>query len=184
MKKFFIGILCIFSLLVVSSQNIGQRDQKEDNKSRVKDEELPRQAIWVATCGGGQFMLGLGSIVSLAKQVYVLDGSAVISEVTVDSTGNALARFYYIEPITEGSNFKSINTANERIAELTERAVQRMGGNATQLTKDNTVFKQYPTTSHAKTIEFRLSSASDLDALYESVTKAWRSGKGRSFQCP
>lgn len=184
MKKLFIACLCLVSIFGVFAQSMGQKEDQKQKESRIKDEELKNQHIWVATCGGGQFVIGLGSIVSLSKQIYILDNSAVITEVNVDTTGQALARFYYIEPITEGSNFKSVNAANDRLLELADRAVNRAGGNAKKLTKENTVYKQYPMTSHAKTIEFRISSAADLDALYNSAMTAWRSGKGRSFECP
>ena len=43
------------------------------------------------------------------------------------------------------------------------------------------VQKQYPTTTHAKTIEFRVKDLGTLDALLGSAKGAWISGKGRKF---
>ena len=43
------------------------------------------------------------------------------------------------------------------------------------------VQKSYPTTTHAKTIEFRVAERATLDALYASLNQAWREGSGRRF---
>jgi hypothetical protein len=43
------------------------------------------------------------------------------------------------------------------------------------------VHKTYPVTTHAKTIEFRVSDLGTLDALVSSVRRAWLDGKGRRF---
>lgn len=166
------------------AQSFGQSNNSNENKAKTKDEELPKHKVWVGTFPHGQYIVGLGSIISVSKHVYVLDSAAVVTEVNIDTNGAGFVRFYYVEPITEGNNFKSMNSANERFAELADRAAKRIGGNAEHLTKDNTVFKQYPTTSHARTIEFRVSDASYLDDLYASVTTAWYRGVGRSFHCP
>ena len=184
MKKLLIFLLFACFVPMSISQNIGGKNDGTDNKkSKVTDEELPRDKIWVGTFPHGQYMIGLGSIITISKHVYVLDSAAVVSEVNIDTAGAGFVRFYYVEPITEGNNSRSANVVSDRIAELTDRAAKRIGGNVNHLTKDNMVFKQYPTTSHAKTIEFRVSDASYLDALYNSVTTAWRKGVGRSFQC-
>jgi len=43
------------------------------------------------------------------------------------------------------------------------------------------VVKKYPLTTHAKTIEYRLLTEAQLNALYQSARTAWVSGKGRVF---
>ena len=42
-------------------------------------------------------------------------------------------------------------------------------------------WKNYPTTTHAKTIEFNITRKDNLAALFQSVNKAWISGKGVKF---
>jgi hypothetical protein len=43
------------------------------------------------------------------------------------------------------------------------------------------VHKQYPTTTHSKTIEYRVNDLGTLGALHNSARTAWTSGKGRKF---
>jgi hypothetical protein len=43
------------------------------------------------------------------------------------------------------------------------------------------VHKQYPTTTHSKTVEFRVKDLGTLNALVSSARTAWMSGKGRKF---
>ena len=43
------------------------------------------------------------------------------------------------------------------------------------------VVKSYPTTTHAKTMEFRLTAKSNVDSLFQSVQKAWEDGRGEKF---
>ena len=36
--------------------------------------------------------------------------------------------------------------------------------------------------THAKTIEFRLTVKSNIDSAYESVARAWEKGRGENFK--
>ena len=62
------------------------------------------------------------------------------------------------------------------IEDVLDAVGQRAGSNIT-----SAVVKQYPTTTHAKTVEFRVSGEGALDKLYDSVRNAWINGKGRKF---
>ena len=95
----------------------------------------------------------------------------------IDTSGNSLVRFYYIIPVSEDSGSNVGAGATTRIKELLDKAGERTGVNANSI-----VSKQYPTTTHAKTVEFRISDEGYLDKLYNSVRKAWISGKGVKFR--
>lgn len=41
--------------------------------------------------------------------------------------------------------------------------------------------KEHPAASHAKTVDFLLSNAADLNKLYDSARSAWISAKGKKF---
>ena len=43
------------------------------------------------------------------------------------------------------------------------------------------VVKNYPTTTHAHTVEYRLSSKANLQQLYSSLEQAWTTGKGANL---
>jgi hypothetical protein len=43
------------------------------------------------------------------------------------------------------------------------------------------VIKKFPETTHAREIEYRVESAEELGALYNSLRTAWETGRGRKF---
>ena len=115
-------------------------------------------------------------ISNISMHEYVLDGNLIVNEVTVDTTGRALARFYYIEPVTEAMKRSDVTRVVDKGRNLIERAGERLGSDA-----HNMAQKNYPTTTHAGMIEYRILDLRDLDALYGSLRKAWDSGKGRKL---
>ena len=132
--------------------------------------------FWQATLGGGHYMVALDKIASLSRHKYVLDGALIVDEVTVDSMGQALARFYFITPITDAAPGNAVADIAKRGRELVEKAAERAGTDV-----QNMVMKKYPETTHARSIEYRILSAENLTALYASVCSAWQSGRGRQF---
>lgn len=132
--------------------------------------------FWQATVNGGHFMVALDRIASVSRHKYVLDGTLIVDEVTVDTVGQALARFYFITPITDAAPGASVAGIANRGRELVEKAAEHAG-----IDVQNMVMKKYPDTSHAKSIEYRILSAADLTALYGSVRSAWETGRGRQF---
>ena len=150
-------------------------DPATTEKPKAGDSPGPGR-FWQATLKGGHFMVALDRIASVSRHKYVLDGAVIVDEVTVDTVGQALARFYFITPIT---NAVAANTASgiaARGQELLDKAAERVGTEAHEM-----VVKKYGVSSHAKSIEYRLLSAKELDALYASVCNAWETGRGRKF---
>ncbi len=121
-------------------------------------------------------MVALDRISSISKHTYVIDGTLRVTEVVIDTNGNSLARFYYIIPVSEDSGSNVGGGLTTRAKELLDKAGERTGVNGNTI-----VSKQYPTTTHAKTVEFRVSDEGDLDKLYSNVRKAWTRGKGNKF---
>ncbi len=132
--------------------------------------------FWQATLSGGHFMVPLDRIVSISRHKYVVDGAVIVDEVTIDTVGQALPRFYFIAPITDAAPGNTVAGLAERGRELIEDAAERTG-----VEIQNMVVKKIPDTTHAKSIEYRLLAKKDLDALYASVRNAWETGRGRQF---
>ena len=122
-------------------------------------------------------MVALDKIASVSRHKYVLDGTLIIDEVTVDTVGQALARFYFITPITDAAAANSLTGLANRGREMVDKVAERAGTDV-----HNMVVKKYPDTSHAKSIEYRVLSEKDLGAIYASVRNAWESGRGRVFK--
>ncbi len=149
--------------------------QDADEEVKTGDTAGPNR-FWQATLSGGHFMVALDRISSVSRHQYVLDGALIVDEVTVDTIGQALARFYYITPITDSAPGNTASELANRGRELVDKAAQRAGADV-----QNMVVKKYPVTSHAKTIEYRILSEAELSSLYSSVRASWETGRGRKF---
>ena len=183
----------LFSALLVSAQTTsspggqqnstnqqqGQNEQDEKDKETLEgvNDDENRKRRWECSLPGGEYSVNLGVITSVSKHSYVLDGTLLVTEATVDTTGTALARFYYIEPITKDTTFNALARIQKRAEELRNRGQSRTGTKADEMAQ-----KSYPTTTHARTIEFRIMNEVELNALYRSLYQAGTSGKGRTFR--
>ncbi|MES2437856.1 MAG: hypothetical protein V4584_02230 [Verrucomicrobiota bacterium] len=144
-------------------------------KPKAGDSPGPNR-FWQTSLSGGHYMVPLDRIVSISRHKYVLDGSLIVDEVTIDTLGQALARFYVISPLTDKAPGDTIQGVADRGRELLDEVAEKAGSDT-----QNMVVKKYPETTHAKTIEYRLLKEKDLTALYNSVRSAWESGRGRQY---
>ena len=125
-------------------------------------------------------MTPIRMITSISTHEFVVDGVARVVEVNVGTTGSTLARFYYIEQIEPstpmGVGQSAITTLQDRLKEGADRTGQE------ELWRK--VVKNYPTATHAHTVEYRLQSRKDLMDLFESAEEAWMRNKSRQFKRP
>ena len=185
---FLIGLLAFSSLAF--SQNNGEgdpqtnpsqnanegenNDANQNNSAQSDKEGLP--SFWEAKLGGGDFVVALDRITSVSRHTYVLDGAVIVDEVTIDTEGQALARFYHLKPVTSGVPGAAASQVAEKVIGLVDSAARTAGSDL-----QNMVVKKYPLTTHSKTIEYRLLSESQLNMLFQSAKTAWQTGKGRVF---
>jgi len=47
---------------------------------------------------------------------------------------------------------------------------------------DSAVVKSYPTSTHAHTVEYRITSKEQLDTLYQNLSDSWRRGQAGKFK--
>jgi hypothetical protein len=133
--------------------------------------------MWRCNLPGGSYSVALRSIVSVSSHEYMVDGVVRVTEVNIDTYGNALARFYYLEPVTPTSPI-GIGTATiEKTQQLLQEGAERSGQDVWKK-----VVKNYPTTTHAHTIEYRVSDKDTLTKLYESAEAALRLNKNTVFE--
>jgi hypothetical protein len=153
-------------------------EQKDDE--HITDKENPKHPFWEASLPGGHFQVAISKIVSVSIHEYVLDGAVVVTEMTVDTDGQALPRFYFMEPVsdrTSGTGTGSaISAIVDRGRELVEKASQRTGSDLQDM-----VHKKYGISTHTKTLEYRVYDTAELSALYSSVRRSWETGRGRKI---
>ncbi|GAA5122493.1 hypothetical protein JIN84_10095 [Luteolibacter yonseiensis] len=171
-------MLCFVGSLVCSLPVRAQEPAPEGSAEEQKNGDSPAQnRFWQTTLTDGSFMVPLDRIVSVSRAKYVLDGTLIVDEVTVDTVGQALARFYFISPISDSLPGNTAADVTARSKELVDKSAERAGVGVQDM-----VVKKYPDTTHAKSIEFRILSEKDLTGLYNSVRNAWESGRGRHFK--
>ncbi|MDX1681363.1 MAG: hypothetical protein R3242_11610 [Akkermansiaceae bacterium] len=178
MQRFLLMIGLVMTALCgsLSAQN---NNQQQDDDNGVTDQQQ-RERFWEANLGGGQFMVALNKITSISRHQYILDGSLLVDEVTIDTDGQTPARFYFITPVTDEMRGSGIGAAAGRIADRGKQLVERAGEvGGTKV--HEMVQKKFPQTTHAKQIEYRVLSSQILGQLYGSVRTAWRTGRGRVF---
>lgn len=132
--------------------------------------------FWQAKLSGGHYVVALDHIASVSRHKYLLDGTLVVDEVTVDSDGQSLARFYVISPLSAESTSKTLTDLTDKATELLEKGGSRVGVDTSTM-----VVKKYPETTHARTVEYRLGNEAELTSLFASVRNAWETGRGRIF---
>ncbi len=122
--------------------------------------------------------MALHSIVSISSHEYIVDGAARVTEVTVATASSVEARFYYLEPVTATSSSSTLSTLDTLRQHVQDLSASHPEVEAVW----QKVIKNYPTTTHAHTVEYRLNSKSDLQSLYDSLEQSWTTGKGVNFQ--
>ncbi|MEA3213291.1 MAG: hypothetical protein QOE70_6348 [Chthoniobacter sp.] len=125
--------------------------------------------LFRAKLPGGNYEVAIRAIVAVTSHEYLVDGVARVTEVNIDTTGSLLARFYYIEPTTPNTPLGIGNAAIEQTQRLLKEAADKTGQDVWKK-----VVKNYPTTTHARTVEYRVQSLEQLNKLYESAEQAFR----------
>ncbi|MGJ8643849.1 MAG: hypothetical protein ACSHX9_10605 [Luteolibacter sp.] len=170
-------LICFFACCPIAySQVTGDDTDTESVGETEQTDELGQKGFWEANLQGGNYTVALSRISSVSRHKYILSGNLVVDEVTIDTVGVALARFYFIKPVTDEMQGNAVTKVADRTRDLLDKAANRVTGGV-----EDMVVKTYPDTTHAKTIEYRVLSESQLSGLYASAKKAWVDNRGRVF---
>ena len=168
-----ITFFVLLTVTILPQVSMGQ-NASDSEKNKTSESTGPKR-FWQASLPGGSYIVALDRITSISQHSYLVDGNISVTEVVIDTSGNSLARFYYLEPVAQ-------NTSNVG-AQLSQRGKDLLNkvGQRTGIDTNSAVIKQYPATTHAKTVEFHITNVSTLDALLNSARGAWINGKGKKF---
>jgi hypothetical protein len=140
--------------------------------------EPQRREIWRAELPGGTYIVRLSAISCVSLHEYVVDGAARVLEVNIATSGSELARFYYIEPYPP----KPPVTAVRRAMETVENKAKEVSARIETGDLRGKVVKNYPTTTHAHTVEYRLADKESVNSLFKSIEDSWLNGRSGSFK--
>lgn len=143
---------------------------------QTEDEEN-RSPFWEASLPGGSVVVARAAVATLARTSFLVDGAMRVHEVSIGTVGSVQTRFYYLEAITPqsptGVGQSGLEDLRGRLTELTTRV------GAAEVHSE--VLKTHPQTTHAHTVEFRLSSVEQLDRLYQHLERWYLRRGGNSF---
>ena len=132
--------------------------------------------FWRCSLPGGVYLVALRNIQSISTHEYVVDGAARVTEVTIATSSSVEGRFHFLEPMTPSTVGASLQQLQQHVQDLA----------ADHATPDDKVWqkvvKNYPTTTHAHTVEYRLTSKENLQQLYTSLEQSWLTGRGAALK--
>ena len=128
--------------------------------------------LWRVNLPGGTYELLVSAILGVSSHEYVIDGAARVTEVNVESTGQLAVRFYFLEPAVVAGPAGIGAATIGKVQSLITEAGERSGTDAWKK-----VVKSYPTTTHQRTVEYRIGSKDSLTKIMNSASKCIRTGK-------
>ena len=135
---------------------------------------LPAQAgFWRCELPGGIYTVNLATVSSVSTHEYVVSGAARVTELTVGTNSAVVARFYYLEPMVPKSPIGFGQSLIDKAQEKLQEGAARTGAEEVWMK----VVKDYPTTTHAHTVEYRLDSVDQVKKVQKSLEDAWRANK-------
>jgi hypothetical protein len=165
--------LCAFTLLPLTLS----AQQPTPQPSATPTNANSTQPMFRAALPGGNYIVAVRCIVAVSSHEYIVDGIARVTEVNIDTTGSLLARFYYIEPLQPNAPGGIGAATLEKAQQLLKEAAQRTGQDVWQK-----VVKNYPTTTHARTVEYRVVNKEDLTKIFDAADDAFRTQRNKSVK--
>jgi hypothetical protein len=133
--------------------------------------------LFRAQLPGGLYEVAVRSIVAVSTHEYLVDGAIRVVEMNIDTNGSTLVRFYYIEPNTPNAPGGIGASVIDKAQQLFTQAADKTGQDVWKK-----VVKNYPTTTHARTVEYRLESREEINKVYEAAEEAFRLQKTKSVK--
>lgn len=136
-------------------------------------------AFWRCELPGGIYMVNMTTLASVSTHEYVVDGAARVTELTVATNSAVVARFYFLEPMVPKSPVGGLGQSLiDKVQQRSEEAAGRAG--LEEVWKK--VVKNYPLTTHAHTVEYRLDSIDQVKKVQKSLEEAWRANRDTQFK--
>lgn len=172
MNRLFIACLMMTSISLTESDALDVKTGALKN-SRLFAIEFPS-----LTRG---FIARADSVTNISLHDYITPPFKVV-ELTITSQGQSLLRIYHSQMLSSAEltealdDTKAINSNLTKFGQPVGQAIQRVEQKLNPLLDrptPTTVVKEYPTATHAKNIEYRMSRQQELIDLYQSLLHHW-----------
>ncbi len=161
--------LCLFLVPALPAQTNSPTDSSE----KLLD-------FWEFLHPGGTALVSLAEITAIDVHSYLIEGGFRVWELNVCDKSSFALRIYSVEKLEPSDAVAGIKSATRKAEEAAEKI-------ASKITDDEPwkkVVKDYPTTTHAKTVEFRVDKKETVLEIYKHVRQSWVSKRGGRFTVP
>jgi hypothetical protein len=178
MKRLLLALIVGLSMLApLQAQQRPNNPNQQNPNGEARQRKMPF-AIWKAELPGGTYMVARNAISAVSSQQYIVDGSTRVTEVNVTTNGNFHPRFYFQEVVDVNA---PVNVPGSQMAADMAIAAAKAAVDEAVPDSATKVVKNYPATTHASTIEFRMPSAAAVQKVYDSVTRVWLTGESEVY---
>ena len=146
-----------------------------DGAVQVQDKALPKGNVFGLrfSGAGGEFIGRVDLIGSISLQKYVTS-TFQIAEMCIDIAGSDVQlRVYHQGPLKSSTILPGNRNA---VTNPLDRINPKYTSKLNQL-----VYKEYPVTTHAKTLEFKVGSEADLIDLHAQLRNRWIGAGGKGL---
>lgn len=169
------GAFCFLAFVCLA--NIGLAQTSAPTPALAESNRLPN--FWRVILPAGIYQVRLDRINSISTHEYTIEPILRVTELTIETGGPVVTRFYFQETITPQSPMGLGQSGIDLVKSKTEEIAERLAGDQAPWRR---VSKVYPATTHAHTVEYRLSSKEALESLRKSAEKAWTTGNGEEIK--
>lgn len=174
------ALLITLSLLLTVSLHAQTAPGQSPTGQGGQQDTVTRDGLWDGRLKGGNYIVRCNSIIALSKHEYISDGVARVVEVNLTLSSSMVVRFYFLEPYKPESGSSTVGAATQALDRAKGLYEQAAGRVSPDLAAPKVV-KNYPTSTHAHTIEFVLKEEEKLNSLFGSLERSLRTGQGRVF---
>lgn len=160
-----LNFVLIALLFIVSSQNL--------HALKIEPVIVNPNNFGIKFPDGTAFYGNANKVVSISKQEFIV-GPLLVTEVCIEFDQSPLqVRIYHSRAIPAkkvGQDAKQ--KIPERLSMLAKTAniAKKVDDKLEDSTRQKNVYKDYPTTTHAKTLEFIVPNLTELDTLFQQIS--------------
>ena len=169
-------LLLLATALLVSSVHSQSPAAPASTNTQAHD-ETSNPRLWQAKFANGHYLVRLDRICSASKHEYISDAVARVVEVTIGTDSAVVARFYYLEPVGKDTPVSAGQIVANRLQDVQQTVASKTSPSLGRLQ----VVKNYPTSTHAHTVEYVVQTEDALNSLYGSLTSSINTGTGRTW---
>lgn len=163
-------LVATFTLLVsASAQNPSRPPQGQSQPNPTAPSRSTGPNLIGICLPGGKIAVDLKTVSSIGLHSYTVDNASRVWELTIDNGGSSLIRIYSVSTLSP--NEPALDMAKVELEALAETASKALG-----IDTWAKVQKNYPTSTHAKTVEYRVKTVKELLQLRKLLFKAWANG--------